>query len=262
MPDPDAPDCPESIRFWCSTTSKFTDKERVKVSGSCTAKVKTTADGVASLLDARSMPSISSVPPGGRAELSLADLANVVKESKDAMKETKKGKAKAKPKAKVKVEQPTDLDGKKTAARTRVRVYVFRVCLFGSYSPSWNQFLFFTYCQNSLQISDSAAIHWSQLRAAYKQFRWTNFLNFTFGNFIFCKSTIWGKELKKENNNCSCLFDLPQRNSLRAQLSETKAELEQLVDQLLGSLGTVFSPKWPETILNTFPQKTIWGTSF
>ena len=45
---------------------------------------------------------------------------------------------------------------------------------------------------------------------------------------------ISGKDLKKEINNCSCLFDLPQSNALRGQLAEIKHELEEFNDQCLG----------------------------
>ena len=117
-------DCAESIRFWCSTSSKCTDRERVQVTGSCTAQVKTTAEGVASLLDASSMPSMASAAPGARSELSLEALTNVVKESKQAVVANAKGKAmakgKAKAKAKVKVEHPADLNAKIASARTTV----------------------------------------------------------------------------------------------------------------------------------------------
>lgn len=121
--DPDAPDCPESIRFWRSTTAKFTDRERVKVTGACTARVKTTADGVSSLLDTSAMPSIASTP-AGRSTLSLQDLTKVVNDSKAVVAAEAKGKARAKTKAKakVKVEHPTDLKEKIASARTAVRV--------------------------------------------------------------------------------------------------------------------------------------------
>lgn len=121
--DPGAPDCPESIRFWCSATAKFTDRERVKVTGACTARVKTTADGVSSLLDTSAMPSIASTP-AGRSTLSLQDLTKVVNDSKAVVAAEAKGKARAKTKAKakVKVEHPTDLKEKIASARTAVRV--------------------------------------------------------------------------------------------------------------------------------------------
>lgn len=123
MADPDAPDCPESIRFWCSATAKFTDRERVKVTGACTARVKTTADGVSSLLDTSAMPSIASTP-ARRSTLSLQDLTKVVNDSKAVVAAEAKGKARAKTKAKakVKVEHPTDLKEKIASARTAVRV--------------------------------------------------------------------------------------------------------------------------------------------
>lgn len=34
VPDPDAPEDAESIRFWCFTSGRYTDRERVKVTGS------------------------------------------------------------------------------------------------------------------------------------------------------------------------------------------------------------------------------------
>ena len=96
------------------------------MTGSTSARVKTTADGVASLLDTSAMPSIHSSPGGRRSTLSLQDLTKVVNDSKAAVAAEAKGKAraksKAKAKAKVKVEQPRDLKEKISSARTAVRV--------------------------------------------------------------------------------------------------------------------------------------------
>ena len=42
-----------------------------------------------------------------------------------------------------------------------------------------------------------------------------------------------GKDIKKELNACSVIFDLPADNALRKQLSEMKATLEAFVDKTL-----------------------------
>ena len=48
--DPDAPNDPNSTRFWVTTGAKFTDRERVGVSMEANAAIKTTADTVGAML--------------------------------------------------------------------------------------------------------------------------------------------------------------------------------------------------------------------
>ena len=125
MPDPDAPDCPESIRFWCFTSGKYFDREKVSVTGSTTAKVKTTAEGMASLMaSGTDMPGASSLGPVGVVQPTLASLTDVVKSQQAAAASAADPKKRA-PKSKVKKEkkeEPKDTKGKKTAARTSSQI--------------------------------------------------------------------------------------------------------------------------------------------
>ena len=50
IPDPDLPSDAESTRFWCTTGSKFTDREKLEMTMETTAAVKTTAEQVGGLM--------------------------------------------------------------------------------------------------------------------------------------------------------------------------------------------------------------------
>ena len=120
VPDPDVPDDLESIRFWCFTSGKYTDREKVKVTGSTKANVRTTAEGVGSLVNGVEIPG-SITPASSAAMPTLASLTDVVKGQQALAAAAAEPKAKAKAKAKVKKEkkeEPMDLKGKKTAGRT------------------------------------------------------------------------------------------------------------------------------------------------
>ena len=50
VPDPDAPECAQSVRFWCTSGGQATERERTRVSAQARANVATTAEGLDSLL--------------------------------------------------------------------------------------------------------------------------------------------------------------------------------------------------------------------
>ena len=128
MFDEDAPDCPESVRFWCFTSGKCTEKERVALTGQASINVRSNAETVGALVDASSLPSSSvggSVAPSGG--LSLSSLVTVMNNCQDGdksgdkekSKEKSKGKSKKEKKdKKVKKEEPQTLKEKKESARS------------------------------------------------------------------------------------------------------------------------------------------------
>ena len=50
VPDPDCPDDAESIRFWVTTTGKYSERERMSLVGTTNVNVQTTSEGAAALL--------------------------------------------------------------------------------------------------------------------------------------------------------------------------------------------------------------------
>lgn len=103
--DPDCPEDPASMRFWCWTGAKYQDRERTKVSMEGATSVKATPDAMASLLGAPSMsmsspqlalPASASKPAGQPSLGALVGLAT------GGNTQPAEAKAKAKVKAKAK----------------------------------------------------------------------------------------------------------------------------------------------------------------
>ncbi|CAK9083364.1 Uncharacterized protein SCF082_LOCUS39572 [Durusdinium trenchii] len=78
VPDADAPDDPESTRFWCFVGGKYTDKETCTVEGVANVSVKPHAAGVAALMDSSTMPLLSASKPASGAGISIRSLAGIV----------------------------------------------------------------------------------------------------------------------------------------------------------------------------------------
>ena len=119
--DEDAPDCPESVRFWAFTSGKMAEKEKVSVTGQAKAYVRPTADVVGSLVDVGGLPSASNSAAGG-GNLSLSSLMNVVKDAQGGVEAEKPKASKIKDKKekkgkKVTKEEPDTIEEKKDAAR-------------------------------------------------------------------------------------------------------------------------------------------------
>ena len=125
--DEDAPDDPESVRFWVTDGSSYTETDKTKVAAKASAQVETTADGLAGLVGPAGdgsefgsmLGSAPSTAGSNRPTLkSLVDLANAPDEASAAPAAKAKAKAKAKGAAKAKV-SPKDA---KTPAEQRAAV--------------------------------------------------------------------------------------------------------------------------------------------
>ena len=117
--DPDCPECPESVRFWCITAGVCKDVEKVSVEGTAAINVASNSDTVGALCDAPSLTAGSgTASAAGR--LSLSSLVNVAQQELQGNGSGAEPKAKAKGKNKGKKAQkeaPDSLSEKKDAAR-------------------------------------------------------------------------------------------------------------------------------------------------
>ena len=102
-PDPDCPDDPESVRFWCTTGSKYQDKERTSVSMQAEGAVKTSADSVGHMLGHGGVLGDGLTGAGAGSGPSLAALVGVMGATPGGQGDGGAPKAKAKAKAKAKV---------------------------------------------------------------------------------------------------------------------------------------------------------------
>lgn len=105
-PDPDAPEDPESVRFWATSGGSMAERERTKITASAQATLESTADGLASIvggLETADMASGAGKPAGGPSLRALVDIASAP-DPKAAPAAKAKGKAKAK--AKVRAQAP------------------------------------------------------------------------------------------------------------------------------------------------------------
>lgn len=100
-PDPDAPEDPESVRFWCRVGGTFSERERTSVSGQASASIAASSDALGALMsDPLSAPSSSTGTCGnGPALRSLVDVASAPIAAEGAPKAKAKAKTKAKAKA-------------------------------------------------------------------------------------------------------------------------------------------------------------------
>eukprot|EP00435_Cladocopium_sp_Y103_P032601 s4001_g8.t1 len=128
LPDPDAPDCPESVRFWCWTSGKYQEKEKLSLTGTSSIAVKPSKEGVASLVDSDNMPAsgggLSVGSGGGSGSISLQSLVGVMndthanKTNNGGNTARAKGKAKAKAAAKAKAVEPQTAKEKRETGRS------------------------------------------------------------------------------------------------------------------------------------------------
>ena len=106
MPDEDAPDDVESVRFWCTTGSRYNDKEKMKLEMTASAVVNTTPEAMGSLLGENSSAAPLALTDGashtGGPGHSLESLLNCANQSLAIGGAGAKAKAKAKVKAKAK----------------------------------------------------------------------------------------------------------------------------------------------------------------
>ncbi len=100
-PDPDAPEDPESVRFWCRVGGTFSERERTSVTGTASASIAASSDALGSLMsDPLGAPSASTGTSGGPALRSLVDVASApIPEVTPVASAKCKAKAKAKAKA-------------------------------------------------------------------------------------------------------------------------------------------------------------------
>lgn len=122
-PDPDAPEDPESVRFWCRTGATHSEREKTSVTGTARASIATNGDSLAALTG--DFTETSTTATANRPALrALVDVAAQPDPSTTPA-PAAKGKAKAKAKAKVKVETS------KTPAEQRVAVrFLFQIVHF------------------------------------------------------------------------------------------------------------------------------------
>lgn len=106
VPDEDAPDDVESVRFWCTTGSRYTDKEKMKLEMTASATVKTTPDAMGSLLGENSSAAplalTNGASPSAGPSHSLESLLSCANQSLAPGGAGAKAKCKAKAKAKAK----------------------------------------------------------------------------------------------------------------------------------------------------------------
>eukprot|EP00435_Cladocopium_sp_Y103_P060623 s220_g22.t1 len=127
IPDEDAPQDPESVRFWAFTTGHYKELEKISLTGTATTNVKPTVDGVTSLLDTQTMPSACATSSSaGGSTLSLTSLVDVMKDSVNGAAPTTtpgpgRAKAKAKAKAKARAVEPQTMKEKREAARKELK---------------------------------------------------------------------------------------------------------------------------------------------
>ena len=112
-PDPDAPDDPESVRFWVSAGGSYNETDKTSVSATAHARVDTTADGLTSLLGGGDFGTMlshgeaSGGACGNRPTLkALVDIANTEAPAGPTAAAAPKAKGKAKAKARVSPQAP------------------------------------------------------------------------------------------------------------------------------------------------------------
>lgn len=131
-PDPDAPEDPESVRFWATSGGEFSERERTKVSATANARVRPTSEGLAAMahLDVPGAGGVPVTPCGNGPTLrSLVDVASSAEPGQTGP--TPKSKAKAKAKAKVTQQTPKTPAEHRAAIRfwDSIRFWVYIVLL-------------------------------------------------------------------------------------------------------------------------------------
>lgn len=125
IPDPDAPSCPESVRFWAFTSGSYTEREKLSVTGNASVSFQPNANAISSLMDlsGAGMPGACGTISPNPSAVSLQSLVGVMSDAgaaSDARAPAAKSKAKAKAKARAKTVEPQSLQEKKDAGRTFV----------------------------------------------------------------------------------------------------------------------------------------------
>lgn len=107
VPDSDVPDCPESVRFWCNTGGRSSQKETTRLTADAETRIATSMDGLAGMLagpDVGVSAAAAGVGTANRPTIkALVDVASAVAADPPAPKAKAKSKAKAKAKAAAKV---------------------------------------------------------------------------------------------------------------------------------------------------------------
>lgn len=115
VPDPDAPEDPESVRFWATSGGEFSERERTRVSATATARVAPTTEGLVAMAHLDVPGAGAGVTPCGNGP-TLRSLVDVANSTEPGLGPTPKGKAKAKAKARVTQQTP------KTPAEQRAAI--------------------------------------------------------------------------------------------------------------------------------------------
>lgn len=126
IPDEDAPDDPESTRFWCHVGSKFTDRERMSLTQESVANVGTTSASMQALLSTPTPGPLALTNGGGSTTSgpSLESLVNVMNGNGTGGGASAKAKAKGKSRAKAKAAPKASLQTPKTPEEHRDAIRV------------------------------------------------------------------------------------------------------------------------------------------
>ncbi len=118
-PDPDAPEDPESVRFWCRTGATHHERERTSVTGTSHAAIATTGETLAAMTSELQENGTTGPCLSRPALRSLVDVATqpVDPPAAPAAPAAAKSKAKAKAKGKVQVQASKEPAEKRTAIR-------------------------------------------------------------------------------------------------------------------------------------------------
>ena len=137
--DPDAPEDPSSTRFWVTTGTRFTDRERVGVSMEASAAITTTGDTMGQLLGGSThngggtlalTNGPESSAPASTPGVSLESLVNVMSANGGGGGGgSAVAKAKAKSKAKAKAKAGVSLQAAKTPAEKKETIRFFGIVL-------------------------------------------------------------------------------------------------------------------------------------
>lgn len=123
VPDPDAPSCPESVRFWCTTGGWYHEKEKHEVKAKSSMAITSNAANLGG------MCALSGGAPGGPLAVAsdaaaapsltaLVDVMNGNPAGTGGSPPTATSKAKGKAKAKAKLQLPKSNKEKRDAARS------------------------------------------------------------------------------------------------------------------------------------------------
>lgn len=98
-PDPDCPEDPSSVRFWCTSGGTFSEAETTRITATSEANIASSADGLASMIASDPTFGDGSRCANGPTLKSLVDLSTADPPADAAPKAKAKTKAKTKAKA-------------------------------------------------------------------------------------------------------------------------------------------------------------------